>query len=154
MNIKEKILEMGLELPKATNPGGNYASVNVRGHIAYVAIQFPIRDGEYFYQGRLGLDLSLDEGYEAMQLTALNVLAQVEAKVGFDRVEGLNHFDAYYQSHRDWDEAPKVVNGASNLFVNALGSRGRHSRAIFGVEALPRNFSVGLTCSFTLLFGE
>lgn len=150
MKIEERVKEMGLELPPATNPGGNYVSVNVRGKIAYVAIQFPIRNGEFFYLGRLGKDLSLDDGYQAMQLTALNVIAQIQEKVGFEQIEGLNHIDAYYQSYGEWDDAPKVVNGASDLFVNLLGDRGQHSRAIFGVEALPRNFSVGLTCTFTI----
>ncbi len=150
MDIEAKLTEMGLELPSATNPGGNYVSVNIRGTIAYVAIQFPIRNGEFFYLGRLGKELSLEDGYAAMQLTALNVLAQIHEKVGFEKIVGLNHIDAYYQAFGDWDDAPKVVNGASDLFVNVLGDKGRHSRAIFGVEKLPRNFSVGLTCTFTM----
>ena len=85
-----------------------------------------------------------------MELCALNVLAQVDKTVGFDRVDGLNHIDAYFQSGGDWDDSPIVVDGASNLFVNVLEERGIHSRAIFGVEKLPRNFSVGLTASFTI----
>ena len=63
---------------------------------------------------------------------------------------GLNHFDAYFQSGEDWDDSPLVVNGASDLFVKVLGDKGIHSRAIFGVDRLPRNFSVGLTASFTI----
>lgn len=150
MNIIQKLNVLDLELPQVSTPGGSYVSVNVRGGIAYVAIQFPIVNGEYFYQGRLGAELTTENGYHAMQLCALNVLAQVHAKVGFDKIEGLNHFDAYYQSADDWDDAPKVVNGASDLFINVLGEAGVHSRAIFGVDKLPRNFSVGLTATFTL----
>lgn len=86
-----------------------------------------------------------------MELCALNVLAQVNEKIGFDKIAGLNHIDAYFQSGQDWDESPLVVNGASDLFVKVLEEKGQHSRAIFGVERLPRNFSVGLTASFTLL---
>lgn len=71
-------------------------------------------------------------------------------KIGFDKVVGLNHIDAYFQSGKDWDESPKVVDGASDLFVKVLKEKGKHSRAIFGVEKLPRNFSVGLTASLTI----
>ena len=150
MDIKTKLTELHLELPQASTPGGSYVSVNTRGNIAYVAIQFPIKNGEYLYMGRLGKDLFTEEGYEAAQLCALNVLSQVEAKVGFENVLGLNHIDAYYQSKGSWDDAPKVVDGASDLFVNVLAEAGQHSRAIFGVQRLPRNFSVGITSSFTL----
>ncbi|MEL6535131.1 MAG: RidA family protein [Bacteroidota bacterium] len=149
--VHDKLKELGLHLPSITTPGGSYQSVNVRGNIAYVAIQFPILNEEFRFQGRLGAEFGVDEGYQAMALCALNVLAQLHGKVGFDRLEGMNHMDAYYQAAPGWDEGPKVVNGASELFVNVLGERGRHARAIFGVESLPRNFSVGITTSFTLL---
>lgn len=147
---KENLAKAGLELPNVSTPGGNYVSVNIRGTIAYVAIQFPILNEEFLYQGRLGNEISTEQGYKAMELCALNVLAQIDKKVGFDKIVGLNHIDACFQAGDDWDESPKVVNGASDLFVNVLEEKGRHSRAIFGVEKLPRNFCVGLTASFTL----
>jgi enamine deaminase RidA (YjgF/YER057c/UK114 family) len=152
MNIEPKInlTQLGLELPNVSTPGGNYVSVNIRENIAYVAIQFPIRNEEYLHQGRLGKEITTEQGYKAMELCTLNVLSQMDKKVGFDKIIGLNHIDAYFQSGDDWDESPKVVNGASDLFVKVLEEKGRHSRSIFGVEKLPRNFSVGLTASFTI----
>jgi len=151
INPKEKLAELGLELPNISTPGGNYVSVNIRENIAYVAIQFPILNEEYLHQGRLGNEISTEQGYKAMELCALNVLAQMDKKVGFEKIIGLNHIDAYFQSGEDWDESPKVVNGASDLFVKVLEEKGKHSRSIFGVEKLPRNFSVGLTASFTVI---
>lgn len=150
MTITEKVIAQGLELPEVSTPGGNYVSVNVRNNIAYVAIQFPIFNEEYLYLGRLGNELTTADGYKAMQLCALNVIAQVNKKIGFEKVVGLNHIDAYFQSAQDWDDSPAVVNGASDLFIKVLGDKGVHSRAIFGVEKLPNNFSVGLTSSFTI----
>lgn len=150
MTPKENLNKLGYQLPKASTPGGSYVSVNIRGDIAYIAIQFPIHNEEYLYQGRLGNDLNTDDGYKAMELCALNVLAQIDKIVGFEKIIGLNHIDAYFQSGENWDDSPKVVNGASDLFVKILEDKGQHSRAIFGVEKLPRNFSVGLTASFTL----
>ncbi|WP_226294425.1 RidA family protein [Aquimarina algicola] len=150
INPKKNLTKLGLQLPNVSTPGGNYVSVNIRENIAYVAIQFPILNEEYLHQGRLGNEITTEQGYKAMELCALNVLAQMDKKVGFDNIIGLNHIDAYFQSSEDWDESPKVVNGASNLFVKVLEEKGEHSRSIFGVHKLPRNFSVGLTTSFTI----
>ena len=151
VHLEEQLQKMGLNLPAVTVPGGNYVSVNIRANIAYVAIQFPIINGAFLYQGRLGNDVTTEEGYKAMQLCALNTIAQIQAKIGFEKVLGLNHIDAYFQAVEGWDDSPQVVNGASDLFVTVLGEKGIHSRAIFGVQHLPRNFSVGLTSSFTIL---
>lgn len=149
-NLKENLKKHNIWLPKPSIPGGSYKSVNVRGHIAYVAIQFPIENEEFKFQGRLGSELSTEEGRLAMELCALNVIAQIENKIGFENVLGLNHIDAYFQAAPDWDESPQVVDGASDLFVKLLTEKGTHSRSIFGVERLPRNFSVGITSTFTL----
>ncbi len=149
-NLVAKLKKHNLKLPEVSTPGGNYVSVNVRDTIAYVAIQFPIKNQEYLYQGRLGKDLTTNEGYAAMQLCALNVLAQIEEKIKISNILGLNHIDIYFQSGDDWDDSPLVANGASDLFVDILGEKGTHTRAIFGVEKLPRNFCVGLTASFTI----
>lgn len=150
MTIQDKLEKFGYKLPSTSIPGGSYQSVNIRENIAYIAIQFPIWDEEYKYQGRLGSEISTEEGYKAMEMCALNVLAQVGEKVGFERIIGLNHIDAYFQSSDNWDDSPKIVNGASDLFTKILEQKGEHSRAIFGVHKLPRNFSVGLTATFTI----
>lgn len=149
-NPLDNLNKLGLTLPEASTPGGSYASVNIRANIAYVAIQFPIKNETYLYQGKLGAELTSEEGFKAMELCALNVLAQIHDKVGFENLVGLNHIDAYFQADEKWDDSPNVVNGASDLFVNILEEKGVHSRAIFGVDRLPRNFCVGLTCTFTI----
>ncbi len=146
----EQLNKLGYHLPTLSTPGGSYSSVNIRGNIAYIAIQFPILANVYHYQGRLGNEATTAEGAKAMELCALNVLAQVNAKVGFEQILGLNHVDVYFQADGDWDDSPLVANGASDLFVNILEEKGTHTRAIFGVDRLPRNFCVGLTATFTL----
>lgn len=150
MEIIKKLKAWHLELPIPSTPGSSYTSVNVRGNIAYVAIQFPIINNELLYKGRLGENLTTEDGYKAMRIAGLNVISQIHHKIGFDKIEGLNHFDAYHQSGENWNEAPKVVNGASDLFLHVLGDKGTHSRAIFGAHKLYSNLSVGLTCHFTL----
>jgi len=150
MTAEENLAQFGYKLPTVSTPGGSYVSVNIRGNVAYIAIQFPILDEEYLYQGRLGDEITTSEGYKAMELCDLNVLSQVNKKIGFDKIVGLNHIDAYFQSGENWDDSPKVVNGASDLFKKILEDKGEHTRAIFGVHKLPRNFSVGLTATFTI----
>lgn len=151
MHINERLQKLGLTLPEVSTPGGSYKSVNTRKDIAYLAIQFPIRNGEYMYQGRLGDNLTTDDGILAMELCALNAIAQLEDKIGLDKVIGLNHIEGYYQVADHWDDGPTVVDGASKLFIKLLGEKGEHSRSIFGVQKLPRNFCAGLTVSATLL---
>lgn len=150
MDLHQKLKELNLKLPEPSTPGGNYVSVNIRGNIGYVAIQFPISNGEFYYQGELGSELSTEDGYKAMQMAALNVLSQIENKVGIDNIIGINHLSASYVNSQNWDEAPKVLNGASDLLVNVLGEKGIHSRSLNGVANLPRNFCVGLTATFTI----
>ncbi len=150
IDIERKLQEWQLELPIPSTPGGSYSPVNIRGKVAYIAIQFPIINNALMYTGRFGENLTTEDGYKAMQQAALNVLSQVQDKIGFDKIEGLNHMDAYYQSGENWNEAPQVVDGASDLFLHLLGTKGTHSRAIFGVHKLYGNLSVGITCHFTL----
>lgn len=148
--IFQTLETLGIRLSDPPKPGGSYVSVNVRAQVAYVAIQFPIAGDRCVYTGRLGKDLTTAEGVEAARLSAVNVLAQLNKYIGFDRVVGLNHADLYYQAVDGWDDGPIVANGASDLFVKALGDAGCHARAIFGVAELPRNFAVGLTTSWTV----
>lgn len=150
VTLETKLKALGLDLPNLSKPGGNYVPVNIRGNIAYVAIQLPKFNDEMLYRGILGKDLTTEDGYKAMQLCALNVLAHIDHKIGLDNIAGLNHMDAYYRADAAFNDAPKVVDGASDLFVRLLGEKGLHSRAIFGVEKLPRDFCAGITCSWTI----
>ncbi len=142
--------ESGYELPIVPKPGGNYVPVNIRQNVTYIAIQLPKLGDNWIFKGRIGRELSSGDGYKAFQHCALNVLAHIEKSTGLDKLVGLNHMDAYYQADGEWDDGPNVVDGASDLFVKVLGEKGNHSRAIFEVDRLPRNFAAGITCSLTL----
>lgn len=149
--IIRKLEELGVAIGEIPKPGGSYVAVNIRGNVAYVAIQFPILNNKFQFTGRLGKEVTTEQGYEAAKIAATNVLLQIDAFVGYERLVGLNHLDIYYQVNNDWDEGPKVANGASDLFLEILGDdMGKHTRSIMGVDRLPRNHSVALTASFTL----
>lgn len=148
--ILDNLKSLGVTFGAVPQPGGSYVAVNIRGNIAYVAIQFPIRDNAFYFLGRLGKEVTTEQGYEAAKMAATNVLLQIDKFVGYERIVGLNHADIYYQVHDTWDEGPHVANGASDLFLKVLGDRGLHTRAILGVDKLPKNHSVALTTSFTI----
>ena len=150
MDFLNSLKELGLILPNPSKPGGNYVSVNIRKNIAYVAVQFPKYNDQFLYMGKLGKDMTDEEGYKAAQLCALNVLAHIAKTPGSDKIVGLNHIDIYYQAAGDWNNAPQIADGASDLFLAVLGDKGTHTRAILGVERLARNFAVGITCFFTI----
>lgn len=147
MNLEEKIKSLNLDLPPLSVPGGNYKSLLVRGTNGFIAIQFP-KFGTTYTTGKLGEDLDTGQGYLAAQLCALNAIGHILAsKIPLNKIT-LNHFDGSYQAFDKWDEAPRVFDGASDLLVNLFGENGYHTRAIFGVERLPRNFPVGITLQF------
>jgi enamine deaminase RidA (YjgF/YER057c/UK114 family) len=148
--IVAKFNALGVDLNSIPKPGGSYVAVNVRDNIAYVAIQLPIKNNEFYHLGRIGKDITTQQGYDAARLAATNVLAQVQKFLGLDKVVGLNHLDIHYQAGEDWDEGPAVANGASDLFLQVLGKKGEHTRTIIGVHKLPKNHSVALTASFTI----
>ena len=148
--VVDKLRALGISLGTAPKPGGSYVAVNVRANIAYVAIQLPIVEGKFLHTGRIGRDVTTAQGYEAAKAAGINVLNQINESIGFDRVVGLNHLDIYFQADDNWDEGPKVADGASDLFLAALGDRGKHTRAIMGVHKLPRGHCVAVIASFTV----
>ena len=150
IDVIANLAERNLSLPEPPKPGGAYESVRVVGGIAYVAAQFPFQGNNLAFRGRLGRELTTEDGYRAAELCALNVLAQMNVYVGFDNILGLNRFDAYMLTADKWDEFPKVIDGASHLFLAALGDAGKHTRALIGVEGLPMNAPIEITASFTL----
>lgn len=151
MPAAERLATQGITLPEPPAPGGSYESVRVLGGVAYVAIQFPFADGKPAFEGRLGRELTTDQGRKAARLCALNVLAQLDKYVGLGQVLGLNRIEAHMATVEGWDEFPKVLDGASELFLQVLGPEaGRHARALYGVERLPMNLPVSLTATFTL----
>lgn len=140
---EKKLLELGHRLPPAAAPVANYVPYVVSGKTVYVSGQLPMRDGKIAYAGQLGEDLSVDQGYMAAQLCALNVLAQVKAACGdLDRVARVVKITGYVSCEHDFTDIPKCVNGASDLLVDVLGEAGRHARAAVGVASLPANAGV------------
>ena len=145
MNPERRMAELGLRLPAAPRPAGNYAAAVLAGGLIHVSGQFPFRDGRLAYQGRVGAELTERDGYEAARLAALNVLAQIHAALGgFDRLDRLVRLEGHVAAAPGWVGAPQVLDGASDLLVQILGDRGSHARTAFTPASLPLNSPVEL----------
>ena len=126
----------------ASNPGQPWI---LSENLLYLSGQFPIQDGKLIHTGRVGAERTEADGYAAARLAALNVLAQIHAALGgFDRLKTLLRVEGHVASAPNGSHAPKVLDGASDLFAAVLGERGRHTRTAFTPSQLPLNLTVEL----------
>ena len=138
--IEARLKELKIELPKAAAPVANYVPCVQAGNILFVSGQVTFWNGEIRYVGKVGKDLSLDEGRAAARLCALNILAQAQAFLGtLDRVKRVCMVQGFVNSPTDYTDHPKVINGASDLFVEVFGEAGKHARFALGAGSLPLN---------------
>jgi enamine deaminase RidA (YjgF/YER057c/UK114 family) len=145
MNVETKLAELGLKLPVAPKPVGNYLAFVRTGSLLLLSGQFPIADGALQYTGRVGAELTDKQGHAAARLAALNVLAQIHSALGgFDRLESLVRIEGHVAAAPGWHNTPRVLDGASDLFVAVLGKRGKHARVAFNPPSLPLNAAVEL----------
>jgi enamine deaminase RidA (YjgF/YER057c/UK114 family) len=142
MSIEAKLAELGITLPEAAAPVAAYVPVVIAGGLAFVSGQVSFVDGVR-RNGRLGEDLSLEQGIEAAQGCGLMILAQLKAALGsLDRVERVVKLGCFVNSTADFTDQPKVANGASELMVAVFGEAGKHARAAVGVPSLPLGVAV------------
>ena len=151
---RETLEQLGLTLPPPPAPGGNYLSAKTAGSIVYLAgviSQTPTPEGSAIITGTIGLDASnenartLEDGYAAARSCALLQLAVLESHLGsLDKVRGILTVNGYVNSVPGFADSPRVINGASDLFLSLFGEPGRHVRAAIGVSGLPRNALVEL----------
>jgi enamine deaminase RidA (YjgF/YER057c/UK114 family) len=140
--IHAKLAELGLTLPEAAAPVASYVPAVEAGGLLHISGQLPFRDGAVV-TGRVGDDLSTEQGKAAAQLCGLMLVAQIgKALGGFDRVARVVKLGVFVNATPDFGEQPEVANGASDLMVALFGDAGRHARAAVGVGSLPRNAAV------------
>ena len=151
-NIEQRLANLGIELPEAASPAANYIPYVVTGNLVFVAGQITLWNGEIKYKGRVGDDLSVDDGYQAARLCGLNLLAQVREAAGgdLDRVNRVVKLGGFVNSTPDFTDQPEVVNGASDLMVDVFGEAGKHARFALSAGALPRNVAVEIDGIFEL----
>ena len=141
MTIEARLKELGIVLPEAAAPVASYVPVVVHGGAAHVSGQLPFVDGA-LKTGRLGEDVSLEEGMEAARACGLMILAQLKVAGVLEQVERVVKLGAFVNSTGAFTDQPKLANGASDLMVEVFGDSGRHARAAVGVPALPLGAAV------------
>lgn len=142
MSIDARLAELGITLPQAAAPVASYVPVVIHGDLAFVSGQVSFVDGELL-KGRLGEDVSLEDGMAAARGCGLMILAQLKAALGsLDRVERVVKLGGFVNSTPDFTDQPKVVNGASDLMLEVFGDAGKHARAAVGVPSLPLGVAV------------
>jgi len=142
--MEARLKELGIILPELPQPGGNYLPARTVGPMVYLAGVISIRNGEVI-AGTAGAGRTIDEGYAAARACALIQLAVLTAHLGsLDRIKNIVTVNGYVNAVAGFPDSPKVINGASDLFVEIFGDAGRHVRAAIGVPALPRNALVEL----------
>jgi len=142
MSMPDRLTELGITLPAAAAPVAAYVPVVVAGNLAHVSGQLPFIDGR-LVTGRLGEDVSTEQGYAAARACGLMILAQLEAALGsLDRVERVVKLGAFVNSTGNFTDQPKVANGASELMAQVFGEAGKHARSAVGVPVLPLGAAV------------
>ncbi len=152
MNIEAQLNALGLELPVVSAPAANYVPAQVAGNLVVVSGQLPMKDGKPQFIGKLGKDISLEQGQECARLCALNVLAHLKNTLGGDwnKLGQCIRLGVFVNATEDYVDHPKVANGASDLMVALLGDKGKHARAAVGVSGLPFGVAVEVEALFTL----
>ena len=132
-----RLAELGLTLPSVVPPLASYVPAVQSGNYVYVSGQLPMVDGKLPYVGKLGAEVTVEQGAELARYCALNALAAIDALVGLGRLVKIVKLTGFVASAEGFTGQPAVVNGASNLFGDVLGEIGRHARSAVGVSELP-----------------
>ena len=143
MRVEKRLGELGLQLPPVQKPIASYVPAVKVGAFVFSSGQGPLVDGRPKYIGRLGEELTLEQGYEAARICTLNCLAAINAEVGsLDYVDRVVKVLGFISSTEGFTEQSRVLNGASDLLVKIFGEKGRHARSAIGVNVLPMNIPV------------
>jgi enamine deaminase RidA (YjgF/YER057c/UK114 family) len=147
--IEKKLQEMGIVLPTPAAPVANYVGFVRSGNLLFVSGQICLANGALVAAGKLGGTVSVEQGTTAARACAINVLAQVKAALGdLDKVARVVRLGGFVNAAPDFLDAPKVMNGASDLMVAVFGDKGRHARTTVGVAVLPADAAIEVEGTF------
>ncbi len=147
MSADARIVELGLELPPAPKPGGNYIPVVQVGELLYVSGHGPLKADKTLMTGKVGQDVTEEEAYLAARQVGLAILATLKKNLGsLDRVVRMVKVLGMVNAVPDFQNQPKVINGFSDLMVEVFGDAGRGARSAVGMGSLPSNITVEVEC--------
>jgi len=143
MQIETRLKEMGVELPPAVKPVANYVPAVRTGNLIFLSGHGPLREDGSLITGKVGSDLTTEQGYEAARRIAIGLLGSLKAEIGdLDEVKRVVKLLGLVNCTSEFADQPKVINGASDFFVEVFGDKGKHARSAVGTNALPMNIAV------------
>ncbi len=138
-----KLKELGIVLPDVSAPVANYVNSVRTGNLVYLSGKGPLKEDGKYIEGKVGVDLTIEQGYEAGRITAIESLASLKAELGnLNKVKRIVKVLGMVNCAPDFRDQPKVVNGYSDLMVEVFGERGKHARSAVGMGSLPGNIAI------------
>jgi len=138
MGAEARLKELGITLPAQSRPVANYVAAVRVGNLLFVSGHGPVNDGKIKMAGKLGRDLTVEEGYQVARTVAMNCLSSIRTELGsLDKVKRFVKLLGMVNCTEDFKEQPKVINGCSDLLVELFGEAGKHARSAVGMQALP-----------------
>ena len=150
--IENKLRELKITLPEPKEPVGAYVATKIAGKLLFISGQVSVDQDNNLIKGKIGKDLDLDQGYAAAKRCGLSLIAQVKKACGGDleKIKTCIKLTGYVNSTDDFTNQPKVINGASELFVKVFENNGLHSRAAISVNSLPLGAAVEIEAIFEI----
>ena len=152
MNYENKIKDLNIKLPEAKPPVGSYVATKIVGSLLFISGQISINEEGKLIKGKIGEDLSTEDGYEAAKRCGLSIVAQAKAACNDDlsKIKSCVKLTGYVNSTENFTDQPKIINGASDLIAAIFGDAGMHTRAAVSTNSLPLGVSVEVDAIFGL----
>jgi len=152
MTFENKIKELKILLPEAKPPVGSYVATKITGKLLYISGQISISENGELIKGKIGKDLTTEDGYKAAERCGLSIVAQAKRACGdnLSKIKSCVKLTGFVNSSEDFIDQPKVINGASDLIASIFGDSGMHTRAAVSTNSLPLGVSVEVDAIFEL----
>ena len=152
MSFEKKIQELKIKLPEAKPPVGSYVATKITGNLLFISGQISIAENGDLIKGKIGKDLSTEQGYDAAKRCGLSIVAQAKVACNGDlsKIKSCIKLTGFVNSTEEFTEQPKVINGASDLIAAIFGDAGMHTRAAVSTNSLPLGVSVEVDAIFEL----
>ena len=153
MNFENKLDELKINLPEAKPPVGSYVATKIVGNLLYISGQISISKNGELIKGKVGKDLSIEDGYKAAERCGLSIISQAKVACNGDlsKIKSCIKLTGFVNSTDDFTDQPKVINGASDLIASVFGDAGMHTRAAVSTNSLPLGVSVEVDAIFELI---
>tara|TARA_X000000950_G_scaffold141463_1_gene175580 strand:- start:623 stop:1084 length:462 start_codon:yes stop_codon:yes gene_type:complete len=153
MSFDEKLKKLDIKLPNAKTPVGSYVATKIVGKLLFISGQISAQDDGTLIKGKIGKDLSLDQGFKAAERCGLGIVSHAKNACGGDlnKIKSCVKITGYVNSTDDFKDQPKVINGASNIISKIFDKKGEHTRAAISSNSLPLGVAVEIEAIFELI---